>query len=101
MSIDFSEFHPFSRRHIGPDESELRQMIDEIGSESLDEFIESVIPGALRTRRPLQLDNSLSEYDALQKLSTIASGNHVYRSLIGMGYYDTVTPAVIQRNILE
>ncbi|MBI4546445.1 MAG: aminomethyl-transferring glycine dehydrogenase [Ignavibacteriae bacterium] len=91
----------FAHRHIGPDEHEINQMLDMVGASTLDNFIEGVIPKPIRTQRPFSLQPQLSEREALELLKTIASKNHVYRSLIGMGYSDTVVPSVIQRNILE
>ncbi|HEV8537595.1 MAG TPA: aminomethyl-transferring glycine dehydrogenase [Bacteroidota bacterium] len=101
MSIDTSDFRRFSQRHIGPDDRETRQMLTEVGAGSIDEFIESVVPKAIRAQRPLNLEPPLGEDRALRTLSAIASKNHVYRSLVGIGYSDTITPPVIQRNILE
>ncbi len=101
MSINLSEFRTFAQRHIGPDDQDTRHMLAEVGSRTLDEFIDSVIPSAIRTDSRLRLDSPQSEYDVLKRLKEIASKNHVFRSLIGMGYYDTMTPPVIQRNILE
>jgi len=100
MSIDFSDFQPFQRRHIGPDEQEVQDMLAEVGSSSLDEFINSVVPPAIRSRQPLHI-SPRNEFEVLQELKKIASQNHVHRSLIGMGYSDTIVPPVIQRNILE
>ncbi len=101
MPIETASAEKFSRRHIGPDEHEIRQMLEAVGARTLDEFIQSVIPPQIRAQHPLHLDPPLSEYDALNVLQSIAAKNHLYRSLIGMGYYGTITPPVIQRNILE
>ena len=101
MPIETASAEKFSRRHIGPDEHEIRQMLEAVGARTLDEFIQSVVPPQIRTQHPLHLDPPLGEYDALNVLQSIAAKNHLYRSLIGMGYYGTMTPPVIQRNILE
>jgi len=101
MPIETTSAEKFSRRHIGPDENEIRQMLEAVGARTLDEFIQSVIPPQIRAQQPLRLDSPLSEYDALTVLQSIAAKNRLYRSLIGMGYYGTITPPVIQRNILE
>ncbi len=101
MTMNSPQEDLFSRRHIGPDEREIKLMLDEIGSPSLDEFIETVVPHPLRTKHSFALQPPVSEQNALSELNTIAKKNHVYRSLIGMGYYDTLIPSVIQRNILE
>ncbi len=90
----------FERRHIGPAGSSIAGMLERVGSPSLDAFIDGVIPRAIRTRAPLDFP-PVSEADVLRDLRSIASRNRVFRSLIGMGYSDTLTPPVIQRNILE
>jgi glycine dehydrogenase len=99
--MELSQIEPFARRHIGPDAEELAAMLRVVGSPSLDAFIASVIPAPIRSSRPLSLAPPLSEREALETLRAMASQNRPFRSLIGMGYHDTVTPAVIQRNILE
>jgi glycine dehydrogenase len=91
----------FVRRHIGPSGAEIRQMTEELGFSSLEEFIRSAVPGQIRTRLPLRLDPARTEDEVIEQLTSIASMNKNYRSLIGMGYSDTLTPAVIRRNILE
>ena len=101
MPINFSRNDQFSKRHIGPDEGEIQQMLEDVGYGSLDEFIESVIPKPIRTNTPLNLHPPLTEEEALSSLRMFASRNQVFRSLIGMGYSDTITPKVIQRNVLE
>ncbi|MBI3189473.1 MAG: aminomethyl-transferring glycine dehydrogenase [Ignavibacteriales bacterium] len=101
MSIELSVKEQFSQRHIGPDEKEIKQMLETVGAQSLDEFVESVIPENLRTTTSLNLAPAVSETEALAELRVMASKNKVYRSLLGMGYSDTITPAVIQRNVLE
>jgi glycine dehydrogenase len=101
MSLnDFSPI-PFSRRHIGPGPDATREMLKVVGSETLDEFIGSVVPPAIRMKAPLTLSAPASETEALEILDAMAKKNVIARSLIGMGYYDTVTPTVILRNILE
>jgi glycine dehydrogenase len=95
--------HPdqFVRRHIGPNAAEAREMLAPIGFKNLDELIAAAVPENIRLRRPLQLPAARTEPEALSELKAIASQNQVFRSYIGMGYYDCVTPAVIQRNVLE
>jgi glycine dehydrogenase len=91
----------FERRHIGPSPDDLTQMLKLLGFDSLDELIDATIPATIRMQRPLHLESARSEYELLQELREIAQENHVYRSFIGMGYYNCITPPVIQRNILE
>ncbi|MBI1806599.1 MAG: aminomethyl-transferring glycine dehydrogenase [Ignavibacteria bacterium] len=101
MSESIFNKDTFVSRHIGPDIRETEQMLHEVAASSLDEFIASVVPTPILTPHPLTLKPALSEMEALEELRGFASKNHVYRSLIGMGYHDTITPKVIQRNILE
>ena len=91
----------FVRRHIGPDAAQIAAMLEVVGAASLDELIRKATPAAIRTERPLDLPPALSEPEALARLRAIAGQNRVLRSLIGMGYYGTVTPPVILRNVLE
>src|SRR5687768_1858038 len=91
----------FRSRHIGPSDDEVREMLGVLGVASLDELIDQTIPPAIRLKRPLKLGPARGEFELLEELKRIASQNKVVRSFIGMGYYDTITPPVIQRNILE
>ena len=91
----------FERRHNGPGPAEIEQMLAAIGYDSLDELIDTAIPESIRMRRPLDIPPGLSEYDALRELRSLASQNRVFRSYIGMGYNDCITPPVILRKVLE
>ncbi|MBW4568311.1 MAG: aminomethyl-transferring glycine dehydrogenase [Tolypothrix carrinoi HA7290-LM1] len=91
----------FPERHIGPNFDDIQQMLELLGISNLDALIDKTVPQAIRLKQSLQLPEALSEYAALAKLKQIAVKNEVYRSFIGMGYYDCITPPVIQRNILE
>ena len=91
----------FARRHIGADEQQIAEMLQVLGVSSLDELIDSTVPVAIRLNRTLKLPTPQSESAALAKLKAIASKNQVYRSFIGRGYYNCITPAVILRNVLE
>jgi glycine dehydrogenase len=95
--------HPdqFPRRHIGPGPEETREMLDLLGYPSLDALVDDAVPPQIRLKRPLQLPPARSEFEALAALKEIAAQNQVFRSYIGMGYYDCITPPVIQRNMLE
>jgi glycine dehydrogenase len=94
-------FENFSSRHNGPSEKNVQEMLKVIGVNSLDELIDETIPLNIRLDKPLNLDEPLSEYHFLNKLKTIAEKNKIFKSYIGMGYYDTIIPSVIKRNILE
>lgn len=91
----------FTKRHLGPSDAQIEQMLKVLGYSSLDDLINQAVPPAIRLRQPLQLPQAQSEYAALATLKEIASKNQVFRSYIGMGYHDCITPPVIQRNILE
>lgn len=91
----------FAERHIGPSSDDVRTMLKILGFNSLDELIDRAVPQAIRSSGNLKLPIAQSEYGALATLKEIADKNQVFRSFIGMGYYDCITPPVIQRNILE
>jgi glycine dehydrogenase len=91
----------FVHRHIGPSAGETAQMLHELGFASLDGLIDAVVPAGIRLPKPLQLPSGLGEHEALDELRAIAGKNQVFRSFIGMGYSDCITPPVILRNLLE
>src|SRR5204862_3134071 len=91
----------FARRHIGPNQEEIDAMLGSVGLENLNALIEAAIPKNIRLNRQLDLPEAKSEREALTELRAIAKKNRVTRSFIGAGYYDCITPPVIQRNILE
>ena len=91
----------FIARHLGPDAREQHLMLQSLGYDKLESFINAVVPANIRMQEELDLPDSFSEVDALQALEQIAGKNRVCKSYIGQGYYNTHTPGVIQRNILE
>src|ERR1051325_3459362 len=91
----------FARRHIGPNEEEVRAMLREIGFDRVDALIDATVPKNIRFTRQLNLPEPKSEDEALSELRGIAKKNRIPRSFIGAGYYDCITPPVIQRNVLE
>lgn len=91
----------FSTRHIGPREQDTQKMLEYLGEESLDGLISRLLPGDIRRQAPMMLPAARSEYDVLQDLTKVAQKNKVKTSLIGMGYYNTFTPTVITRKVLE
>src|SRR5216110_378058 len=95
------DVNSFARRHIGPNEGEVAAMLSDVGFESLGTLIDAAVPKNIRLDRPLNLPEAKSEMEALAELRMIAKRNKVARSFIGAGYYDCITPPVIQRNILE
>lgn len=91
----------FVGRHNGPRQHEIAEMLKVVGVSSVDELINQIVPTSIRLQEPLKLDKGISEYEFAQKIKAIGAKNKIYRSFIGMGYYPTYTPAVIQRNIFE
>jgi glycine dehydrogenase len=91
----------FVSRHIGPRNGDIKTMLETVGASSIDALIEETIPSDIRMEKALNLPNALSEYEYFSKIKGIAAKNKLFRTFIGQGYYDTITPAVIQRNILE
>ena len=91
----------FVCRHIGPNSTDMRQMLAEIDVESLDDLIQQTVPESIRLPSALKVGEAHTEANALAYLKNVASKNKVMRSFIGMGYYDTLTPNVILRNVLE
>ncbi|MGJ3252878.1 MAG: aminomethyl-transferring glycine dehydrogenase, partial [Elainellaceae cyanobacterium] len=91
----------FVSRHVGPTQDDVCEMLGVLGFETLDDLIDHTIPAAIRLKRPLKLGTGKSEVNLLADLRAIASKNQVFRSFIGMGYHNCITPSVIQRNILE
>ena len=101
MNIFEKQSADFAERHIGPDESETREMLAVIGLNSIDELIDKTVPEGIRLKEKLGIAEPMSEFEYLAELKTIANKNKVFKSYIGQGYYDTITPSVIQRNLFE
>jgi len=91
----------FIHRHIGPDAAEIQAMLASIGCDSLDDLVNKTVPPAIRLARPLSIGRPRGERELIDELRAIAQKNQVFRSYLGMGYHDCITPPVIQRNILE
>src|SRR5438445_7894258 len=91
----------FAQRHIGLNAAEVKEMLGACGFSTLDSLIDAAVPAQIRLKRPLNLPPSRSEYGLLNELKTIAGKNRVFRSFIGTGYSDCITPPVIQLNTLE
>ncbi len=101
LSAPLTDTDSFIPRHIGPTAEDAREMARSLGYESVDSVIDAVVPESIRLRRPLALDRGRSEIESLRAFRHLADRNQVYRSFIGLGYYDCHTPPVIQRNVLE
>ncbi|MCU0352385.1 MAG: aminomethyl-transferring glycine dehydrogenase [Cytophagales bacterium] len=101
MKLNLHHSEAFASRHIGPDQSQQTEMLKSVGVASLEELISQTIPAAIRLKKPLNLPAPQTEHAFLHTFRALASKNTVYKSHIGLGYYDTITPPVILRNILE
>ncbi|MGV1830557.1 aminomethyl-transferring glycine dehydrogenase [Agrobacterium vitis] len=102
--FQFTDYQPYdfaNRRHIGPSPAEMDEMLKTVGYDSLDGLIAATVPASIRQSMPLVWGKAMSEREALDKLRETANKNKALTSLIGQGYYGTITPPVIQRNILE
>src|SRR6267378_1680693 len=96
-----SERDLFQERHIGPSLEDQAAMLQVLGYDSLDKFIDAVVPADIRLQGSLRVPEARSEQEALDALRQLAAQNQVFRSYLGMGYHDCFTPTVIQRNVLE
>lgn len=91
----------FSRRHIGLKTGEIPSMLEKIGVRSVDELIDKTIPGSIRLNKPMNLPDGINEKEYVEHIKEIGSKNKIYKTFIGLGYYNTILPGVIQRNVLE
>lgn len=91
----------FIQRHIGPDETETQEMLAALSKGSLKEMMDNTIPADIRLTASPDLPPSVSEFQYLQELRKIVSRNKIFKNYIGLGYYGTITPSVIQRNVFE
>jgi glycine dehydrogenase len=99
--VELSNSNEFVRRHIGPSDEDKLEMLRSIGYESLDAFISAVVPEKIRFLESFDLGEAATEQETLDNLADIASKNKVLKTLIGQGYYNTITPNVILRNVFE
>src|SRR5690242_11027214 len=100
-TASLSAADPFSARHIGPSPAEAKQMLSLLGFSKLDDLIDAAVPRGIRLTEPLRIPPGRSEMETLTALREIAGQNQVFKSFIGMGYSDCVTPPVIQRALFE
>ena len=94
-------FEDFLHRHVGTSDDEQAVMLKELGFESLDALIDAAVPGSVRSLDALHLPPAATEYEVLEELRFLAASNEVLEPMIGLGYYGTITPGVIRRNVLE
>src|SRR5690554_5836740 len=95
------EMEQFKNRHIGINDDDKQKMLETLGLNSIDELIDQTIPSDIRLSAPLSLPKPLSEQEYAEEIASIASQNQIFASYIGMGWYDTITPAAIYRNVFE
>ena len=101
MNINLNPADIFEPRHIGPNEAQTKEMLNTIGVSTLDELIEQTVPPHIRLEGPMKISKAMTEYETINHIRGIAGRNKMFRSFIGTGYYGTIVPPVIQRNILE
>jgi len=101
MNLFEQQSNEFLSRHIGPREADTKAMLNTIGASSLDELISQTVPPAIRMNHSLNIPRAMSEHEYLQHIKEVSMKNKVFKSYIGQGYYDTITPPVILRNIFE
>lgn len=91
----------FKQRHIGPGKADTKKMLKTIGADSIGELVDKTVPAAIRMQHPLNLPAAISEHDYLKLIKELSLKNKVFKTYIGQGYYDTITPSVILRNVFE
>ncbi|MEI9933304.1 MAG: aminomethyl-transferring glycine dehydrogenase [Ferruginibacter sp.] len=101
MNLFEQQQNEFSGRHIGPNEQQTKEMLEVIGVDSLKELISKTIPDGIRIEKDLDIPAAVSEFEYLNELKKVGAKNKVYKSYIGQGYSDTITPSVILRNVFE
>ncbi len=101
MNLFELQSNEFAQRHIGPDADETNEMLKVIGVNSVDELIDKTVPSSIRMRHELNLPDAMSEHEYLQHIKKISLKNKLFKNYIGQGYYDTITPSVILRNVFE
>ena len=101
MSLFTRQSNEFHGRHIGPGAEDTKAMLKTIGVDSLEELISKTIPDSIRIKEALDLPAAVSEFEYLSDLKKVASKNKLFKTYIGQGYYGTITPSVILRNIFE
>ncbi len=101
MNLFEKQQYEFAGRHIGPNEEETKDMLNAIGVKSLDELINKTVPSSIRLKKSLKLPVAQTEFEYLDELKKIAAKNKVFKTYIGQGYYNTITPSVILRNVFQ
>src|SRR3989339_228526 len=99
--MSFESFEKFVDRHVGVSENDVKKMCSVIGVSSLDELIDKTVPASIRLKEKVQIEAAQTETEFLQSLKELSLKNKLFKNYIGLGYYPSITPGVIQRNILE
>src|SRR6478736_9573045 len=101
MNLFEAQQAEFQARHIGPNENDTRKMLQTIGESSLQSLVDKTVPPAIRMKKALNIPAAMSEHDYLQHIKDVSLKNQVFKTYIGQGYYDNITPSVILRNVFE
>jgi glycine dehydrogenase len=101
MNLFEQQQYEFAGRHIGPNDEETNEMLNTIGVDNLDELIDKTVPPPIRLKKPLKLPVAQTEFEYLDELKKVAARNKIYKTYIGQGYYNSITPSVILRNVFE
>ncbi|NOT51750.1 MAG: glycine dehydrogenase (aminomethyl-transferring), partial [Chitinophagaceae bacterium] len=101
MNLFEKQAGEFIPRHIGPNEHDTKQMLKKIGVKSLNELIDQTVPASIRMDKPLNIPSSMSEHEYLKHIKEVSLKNKLFKTYIGQGYYDTIVPSVILRNVFE
>ena len=101
MNLFEKQATEFTRRHIGSNEKETRQMLERIGVASMEELIHKALPASIRNPKSVEVTEAVSEAEYLTLIREIAQKNKVFKNYIGQGYFETITPSVILRNVFE
>src|SRR5215213_2874698 len=101
MSLFEQKATEFQRRHIGPNEEQLKEMLATVGTTNLEDLVSKTVPEEIRIQHSLDLPPAMSESDYLRHIKDVSLKNKIFKNYIGQGYYDTITPAVILRNVFE
>ena len=101
MNLFELQHREFTARHIGPNTADTQEMLSAIGVNAMDELIDKTVPSSIRMQAPLNLPAGMSEHEYLAHIKDVSLKNKLFKSYIGQGYYDTITPSVILRNVFE
>src|ERR1043165_4182711 len=101
MNLFEEQQHECISRHIGPHKTDLKEMLKTIGVTSINEMIERTVPAAIRMKKELSIPGAMSEHEYLKHIKEVSLNNKTFKNYIGQGYYNTLVPSVILRNVFE